>query len=74
MNLIGFEKYIKTVSKEELDSIFESEFARLKRARTPESQYGISLALGMIQIEYNMRKPHPPCELSDDELLAELTN
>lgn len=74
MNLTSFEKYIKTVTKKELDAIFASESERLKRARSPASRLGIAMALDMLVIESNMRKPHPPCELTEDELLAELFN
>ncbi len=72
MNLASFEKYIKTISKEELDEIFDETTAKATKAKSPARRLGYALALDMLVIESNMRKPCPECNLSEDELLKEL--
>jgi hypothetical protein len=72
MNLKEFKSYIKTINVEQIDAIFDEISAKMKRARNPQVKLGYAMALDELVIEKNLKRYDAPCDLTDDELFAEL--
>jgi len=72
MNLQEFKSYIKTINVSQIDAIFDEISAKMKRARNPQIKLGYAMALDELVIEKNLKRYDAPCDLTDDELLAEL--
>lgn len=72
MNLASFKTHIKTVSHATLDEYHADLTTRLASARAPARRLGYAMALDMLCIEAEMRKPCDLPEMTDEELLAAL--
>jgi hypothetical protein len=72
MNLQEFKSYIKTINDAQIDAIFDEISDKMKRARNPQVKLGYAMALDELVIEKNLKRYDVPCDLTDDELLAEL--
>jgi hypothetical protein len=72
MNLQEFKSYIKTINVEQIDAIFDEISAKMKRARNSQVKLGYAMALDELVIEKNLKRYDAPCDLTDDELFAEL--